>query len=106
MSLVKITDDLYDIAWRLKAVNSEYELFYNAEKGRYQVHDKKGALAFVVPFDELDARTVDYALRTRIQNARRIFEEVERNNARLERRAIKNATETLVCVKERRKNET
>lgn len=80
-----ITNDLFDIAWRLRAVNDDYRVYYNTEKNRYEVHDfKKNTLQFVVPYDELDARTVEYARYSRVENAERIFAEIERHNAKLE----------------------
>lgn len=77
--LIKITNDLFDVAARLKSVNDNYIVYYNAEKRRYEVYDGD-SFAFVVPYAELDCRTVDYARKTSRQNADRIFEEIERNN--------------------------
>ena len=70
MTLISITDDLYDIAWRLKAINDDYRLVYNTVKNRYEVYSRStDAIQFVVPYNELDARTVNYALMSRVQNA-------------------------------------
>lgn len=88
INLIKITNDLYDVAWRLKAIRDTYEIYYNAASCRYEVHDTAqfgNTLAFVVPYDELDCRTVSYALKTRRENADEIFEEIERDNERLEK---------------------
>ena len=108
MCLKVITNDLYDIASRLRAVNEDYALYYNTDKSRYEVHDeRRGGLAFVVPFEELDARTVDYALYTRVENSKRIFDEVEHNNRRLEKEQISLAAERVAVAYEqgRRLNE-
>ena len=84
--MILITNDLFDIAWRLRAVNDDYRVYYNVEKGRFEVHNaKKNTLDFVVPYDELDARTVEYALYTRVENSKRIFEELERHNRLVEK---------------------
>ncbi len=106
MALIPITDDLYDIARRLRSVDDDYRLLYNTDKNRYEVHSAaRGAIQFVVPFDEADARTVDYALRTRVQNAEAIFAEVERHNERTEARHTAAAAEAAYnLIKE--KNET
>ena len=82
--MILITNDLFDIAWRLRAVNDNYRVYYNVEKSRYEVRNSKtNALEFVVPYDELDSRTVEYARYSRVENAERIFAEIERHNARL-----------------------
>ena len=83
--MILITNDLFDIAWRLRAVNDDYRVYYNVEKNRYEVHSfKQNTLEFVVPYGELDARTVEYARYSRVENAERIFDEIERHNAKLQ----------------------
>ena len=86
MTLISITNDLFDIAWRLRAIDDDYRIVYNTEKKRYEVHKAScGSMQFVIPFDELDARAVYYARKTRVQYADMIFREIEEHNARLER---------------------
>ena len=81
--VIEITNDLFDIAWQLRSVNDSYRLFYNTQKRRYEVHNSNtSALEFVVPYDELDARTVEYARYTSVSNAEQIFSDIERNNAK------------------------
>ncbi len=66
--LVSVTDDVYFIASRLKEIDPTYYVVYDITKRRYEVHsdEQRGSsLCFVVPYDRLDARTVDYALKTR-----------------------------------------
>ena len=87
-SMILITNDLFDIAWRLRAINDDYRVYYNVEKGRYEVHSSnKNTLEFVVPYDQLDARTVEYARYSRVENAERIFAEMEKHNAKLGKEA-------------------
>ena len=109
MCLKLITDDLYDIAARLKSVKDSYTLYYNTERERYEVHDSvKRSLEFVVPFDELDARTVEYARYSRVENAKSILAEVEAHNERVERERAKSAIERAAMAYEdgRRLNES
>ena len=66
--LIPVTDDLYFIASRLKELDASYYVVYNTARGRYEVHSdaqKGSTLCFVVPYNELDARTLAYAARTR-----------------------------------------
>ena len=94
MCLKLITDDLFDIANRLKSVNNSYVLYFNTQNNRFEVHDgDKRRLEFIVPYDELDARTVDYARYTRVENAKRVFDEMEAHNQRLEKEQIDKAVE-------------
>ena len=81
--MILITNDLFDIASRLQSVNDSYRLYYNTQKHRYEVHNvNTNALEFVVPYDELDARTVEYARYTSVSNADCIFSDIEKNNAK------------------------
>lgn len=85
MRLIRITNDLFDIAARLKSVKESYVVYYNADLDRFEVHDteqKGSTLAFVSPYKELDCRTVDYALYTSVKNAREVYADIERNNMR------------------------
>ena len=83
--MILVTNDLFDIAWRLHAINDDYRVYYNVAKSRYEVHShKKKTLEFVVPYDRLDARTVEYARYSRVENAERIFAEIDKHNAKLE----------------------
>lgn len=108
MCLKLITDDLFDIATRIRSVKDSYVVYYNVERGRYEVHDgEKGCLEFVVPFDQLDARTVEYARYSRVENAKQIFAEVEKHNERLEKERASRAIERAAVAYEdgRRINE-
>ena len=108
MCLKLITDDLYDIVARLRSVKDSYALYYNTERGRYEVRDSvTNRLEFVVPFDELDARTVEYARYSRVENAKRIFAEMEAHNERLEKERTKETIERAAMAYEdgRRMNE-
>ena len=108
MCLKLITDDLYDVAARLRSVKESYAVYYNTELERYEVHDSaRKCLEFVVPFDELDARTVEYARYSRVENAKRIFAEMEEYNERLEKQRAKETIERAATLLEdgRRINE-
>ena len=94
MCLKLITNDLFDVADRLKSVKNSYVLYFNACKQRFEVHDgEKRRLEFVVPYDELDARTVEYARYTRVENAKQVFDEIEAHNQRLEKAQLDEAVE-------------
>lgn len=98
--LVEVTDDLFDVASRLKSVNPNYKVYLNMQTDKYEVHDASkphgSTFAFVVPYEELDSRTVDFAKFTRVQNAEKLFRDVEEHNDKIQRNAVYNATQNLL----------
>lgn len=103
-NLVAVTNDLFDVAGRLKSVDEHYSVFYNKSSGKYEVHhsaQKGGSLAFVVPFDELDCRTVEYAQKTSKRHMRQIFDEVEKQNADAEIAARKKSADKILARAEK-----
>jgi len=81
-----IKNDVFDIASRLKEIDNSYYIIFNPEKKRFEVHSSeigKSSLCFVVPFDRLDKRTIDYALKTRVQNIKKLEKEIEENNKKI-----------------------
>jgi len=99
-NLTEVTDDLFDVAARLKSIDPNYKVYHNAQTDKFEVHDASkphgSTLAFVVPYEELDSRTVDFALFTRVQNAEKLFRDVEEHNRKLQRNALYNATQSLL----------
>lgn len=94
------------MAWRLRGVKSGYRLYYNAKKSRYEVHDveqKCDTLAFVSPFGELDCRLVDYAAYSGVQNAEKIFADIERNNGLISKNAARRNLEKQMEIYEQRR---
>lgn len=95
--MIEITNDLFDIAWRLRSVNDSYRLYYNTYKSRYEVRNyDTDALEFVVPYSELDARTVEYARYTSVQNADMLLQEIERNNAEMDKKQVDKLAEHAI----------
>ena len=81
--LIKIESDVYFIVQRLKEIDSSYQVFYNCLSGKFEVHSKeqaKNSFCFQVPYDVLDSRVVDYAVKTRSQNRDKLIKEIEKNN--------------------------
>lgn len=98
--LREVTNDLFDISSRIKSINPAYKVYYNGQTDKFEVHDTSKpqgkTLAFVVPYKELDARTLDFAQFTRVQNAEKIFAEVEEHNRKLQRDSAYAATQNLL----------
>lgn len=85
--LKRIYNDPCDVCDRLKSIDEGYFVLFNTKRNRYEVHNafQADTFCFVVPFGQLDSRTVDYCLKTRRQNADKIFAEMERHNASVEK---------------------
>jgi len=87
----KVTSDLLEIASRLTEINKDYRVFYNNRDLRFEVHTSDSpsikTLGFVVPFDKLDSRTIEYAYKSRKQNANAIEAEILEHNAQVEQSA-------------------
>ncbi len=97
MRLERIEHDLFDIASRLKEVDERYELFFNKSLNRYEIF-ANGVLQIAVPFDRLDARTVEFARKTRLENLQKLVESIDRENALLDEMKRKQTIEN--CLKQ------
>ena len=95
-SLVKIEKDLFSIADRLKEIDGRYEVYRNTLAHRFEVYVER-ALQFVVPFQKLDARTLEFARKTRIERAEKIIKEMDEINARIEKQKEKKILENALC---------
>jgi hypothetical protein len=83
--LIRIKDDLFDIASRLKEIDGRYFLVYNKKYGRFEVHAEgmRDSLSCVLPFDRPDARTIRYVRETRAEYAAKLAAEIEKNNEKI-----------------------
>ncbi len=99
MELQKISHDLFGIAKRLKSIDTRYELFFNRKKNRYEIY-ANGAMQMALPFERLDARTLTYARKTRLENLEKIIAEIEEENARLEIQKTLAARDKILAAEE------
>lgn len=85
MNLIVIENDLFDIAWRVKAIDENYYVVYNPKNSRYEVHNKKcrPSLSMVVE-GILDVRVIKKLRETHISRLKQIIEKIERTNREIE----------------------
>jgi len=99
-----ITTDTFDIAKRLKEIDPHYLLKWNKQKKRYEVFFKEEEceqLELIIPFNELDIRSLYLVQKTRIENAKKILKELEEHNEKLEKKLQnKVLDETYIKTKE------
>ena len=76
----------------MKEIDKGYFLLYNEAKNRFEVHHKDGrpdTFCLALPYDELDARTLDYVQKTRIANIDKLIAEIDKQNENLEKARVK-----------------
>lgn len=94
-----IEHDLYNIGQRIQDIDEGYFVLYNHRFHRWEVHhvdNHPQTYAFVVPFDFLDARTLEYCWKTKRENTDRLLKEMEANNEKIKAskdREFKNSME-------------
>lgn len=66
---IKIENDLFGIENRLKNIDSDYAVFYDNRKHRFELHNMRlrPTLQVVLPYSRLDKRALDYALKTQVK---------------------------------------
>lgn len=82
-----IENDLYGIAERITKVEPHYFIVRNRNSGTYEVHsadNKVGTYCFTVPYDSLDARTLEYCKQTLVANTDRLLREMEEKNKKID----------------------
>ena len=97
----KVNRDLFRIEDRLRRINKNYRIFRNNKSERFEVREGAGGngpLCFVIPYDKLDCRTLEFALKTRRQNEAQLEQEVDSHNREIEEstnRALKHQRQSL-----------
>lgn len=83
-----VNTNVFHIPERLKEIDSSYFVVRNHKTKKFEVHSSKNigfSRCFVVPFEELDVRTIDYAKETYVgYRGKEIFTEIDRHNQKLE----------------------
>ncbi|MFA5453211.1 MAG: hypothetical protein WC248_06525 [Candidatus Methanomethylophilaceae archaeon] len=78
-----VTTDVFDITNRIKEIDPNYFILWNRIKDRYEVHSKRYpsfTFCLVVPYSELDQRTLDLVWDTRAEKARELITKLNMEN--------------------------
>lgn len=81
--MFEIYDDLYGIVKKIKQINSNYRVFRNVLKHKFEIYYQNGInldLELVVPYSRLDYRAINFLNQTKVENADKIFKEIESHN--------------------------
>jgi hypothetical protein len=84
---VIVEHDTFDIVLRLKQIDPNYLIVRNTTKHRFELHYKANGssrLEAVIPFRELDSRTLEYVNTTRVENQKTLLEQMEKHNQKLQ----------------------
>lgn len=86
MERLLIKSDLFNISKRIKQIDKKYFIVFNKKTTKFEVHYQRNSstLEIVLPFDRLDKRTLDFVLKTKMENKKKLIEEMEKNNQKLE----------------------
>lgn len=88
--LIKITDDLYDIAFRIKEIDARYQIFYDTKKCAYKLY-LENSYQLTFPYNNLDVRSLDYAYETRMEHIEKILEKIDKHNEKISADCVKKA---------------
>ena len=71
-----ISGNCFDIPFRVRELDEDYRLYYNAKNNVIELHNLRHNPTFqlVLPYSQLDARTVEYIRRTRVD---KILDEIK-----------------------------
>jgi len=85
---IHIKSNVFNIPERLKEIDKSYFVLYDNISGKYEVHsteNKDGnTFCLTLPFNELDSRAIEHVRKTRVENSKKLWEEMKRNNEKLE----------------------
>lgn len=84
---IAVTGDVFGIVGRLKEIDDKYFVMLNRATGRFEVHVRGQAMTLgcELPFEELDARTIEYVREHHSSRIKAILREMEEQEAQIER---------------------
>ena len=85
--LIRIQNDVYEIAKRIKDIEESYYIVYNTSKNKFEVHNSAqlgSSYCLTLPFDQLDERTLSYVCESMSKNIETILENIENDNRKNE----------------------
>ena len=85
---IEIKNDLFDISSRLKEIDTGYGVVYDDVIHRFEL-TKDGVFAAVIPYENLDERTIRFALYTRFDNAEQVIKDIDKHNEELRMQRVK-----------------
>lgn len=85
--LIEIKNDVYFVLSRLQEIDKNYRIYYNTKRKVFEIHNKAqlwGSYSLTVPYGVLDPRVVELVRKTRVENSKKIFAEIDAQNEKIE----------------------
>jgi len=80
---IRINNDLFDIASRVKEIDPRYEIYFETESQKFTLW-AEGKRQLTLPFENLDERALVYTRKTRIENMEEVIKEIDSSNEKHE----------------------
>ena len=89
MSLIKITNDMFNISKRVKSIDPYYYIVYNTKTNQYELHHSKQKFTtFCLNLGNiLSAKVIRKILKTKHTNFSKLLQEIETNNLAIKAKA-------------------
>lgn len=91
---IKINNDLFDIASRIKEIDTRYEIFFETETQKFTVW-ANGKRQLTLPFENLDERAILYTRKTRVENVEEIIREIDSYNEKHENERVERVRDKI-----------
>lgn len=94
--LIVIKKDVFNISKRLKTIDRKYIVVRNIKNHCFEVHyGKVGNKQLIIPYDSLDYRTIQYVLKTKIDDINKLIESIDRYNENIKKENMSKVLEKL-----------
>ncbi len=80
---IKVLQDVYDIAKRIKCIDRNYYIVLDTSKQKYEIHNSNQvgtSYCLTLPYLHLDERALMYVRKTQSVNIDEILEKIENDN--------------------------
>ncbi len=98
---ILIQNDMFNIAKRLKNIDSDYFVLFNTKNKKFELHNSaqgKSTYCLTFPFDTLDARAIEHTFKTSVRNSSKIFFEIEETNNKIETAQNEKILDECKCI--------
>ena len=93
MALIKIENDIFFLAERLRDIDEGYFVALNTKTKNFEVHNKNQPIStfcLLVPKNKLNPSLLEYVRKTRSSRQKKLIEQIERENAKIQKRNEQN----------------
>ncbi len=88
MALIKIENDIFFLAERLREIDPDYFIALNTKSKNFEVHNSSqpiNSFCLLVPKNKLDPSLVEYVRKTRANRQKKLLAEIETANQKMQK---------------------